>query len=402
MIPGSSGTPGDYAHSNSAVAAGLPPLGQFEYQAEVARLVSAASGRGADGNRTRTAGTGNRFTQAEIDALNSGVNTVLIDLENALVAEVFGEKLPLIGDGFQIAWENNTAAFRLLTQIRTAIVTGLSTFTGSPDYDPAAVATAIRNQLGSFDASTSVVSGTPGDQARIDFVTRRDYGSTNVPIAQDFGFPQLDFELLGTANVSTTASAQLNFAIGVDAEGFYLETAGSTFTFNTSTNGAGINTTARLAKLDHVVTNNPALMTTQTANFNILLKEPSGDGKLRVMELSSQDLLEATLTGNTRTALKLVSEMPNTVLFPRVGTDLTILWDFNNAVVDPDDDNSTFGSQPVLTLNNNRVLLDSFLNQFAGGVLGKSATSPSRCSRSSTCSARPSRCSATLDRARSR
>jgi Ca2+-binding RTX toxin-like protein len=371
MIPGSSGTPGDYAHSNSAVAAGLPPLGQFEYQAEVARLVSAASGRGADGNRTRTAGTGNRFTQAEIDALNSGVNTVLIDLENALVAEVFGEKLPLIGDGFQIAWENNTAAFRLLTQIRTAIVTGLSTFTGSPDYDPAAVATAIRNQLGSFDASTSVVSGTPGDQARIDFVTRRDYGSTNVPIAQDFGFPQLDFELLGTANVSTTASAQLNFAIGVDAEGFYLETAGSTFTFNTSTNGAGINTTARLAKLDHVVTNNPALMTTQTANFNILLKEPSGDGKLRVMELTSQDLLEATLTGNTRTALKLVSEMPNTVLFPRVGTDLTILWDFNNAAVDPDDDNSTFGSQPVLTLNNNRVLLDSFLNHFASGVLGK-------------------------------
>jgi Ca2+-binding RTX toxin-like protein len=267
---------------------------------------------------------------------------------------------------------NNAASFRHLGTMRTAIVNALNTFTGSADYDPAVVATAIRNQLVSFHVSTSVISGTPGDGARIDFVTRRDYSSANVPVALDFGFPSLDLERLGTADVSTAVSTQFNFAIGVDAEGFYLETAGSTFNFNTSTTGAGINTTARLAKLDHNVTDNAALPTTHTANFTILLKEPGGDGKLRVAELTGQpDLLDATVTGTTRTALKLVSEMPNTALFPRVGTDFTLLWDFNDAVVDPDDDNSTFGSQPVLTLNNNRVLLDSFLNQFAGGVLRK-------------------------------
>ena len=60
-------------------------------------------------------------------------------------------------------------------------------------------------------------------------------------------------------------------------------------------------------------------------------------------------------------------------MFPCVGTDLTIDWNFTAAVVDPDDDNSTFGSPPALTLNNNRVTLETFLRGFAlpaGTVLG--------------------------------
>jgi Ca2+-binding RTX toxin-like protein len=372
LIPGASGSIAGNPSMNACVAAGLTGFEGFKLGAAVARLVDATSARKPGEMPYRTQGTGNRFTQAEVDAMKAGVQAVFTDLESVLVAEVFGERLPLIGDGFAAAWGNNVAAFRHLGTMRAAIVNALGTFTGSADYDPAAVATAIRNQLVSFHASTTVASGTPDDGARIGFVTRRDYGSGNVPIAGDFGFPQLDFERLGAANVSTSASTQFDFAIGVDVDGFYLETAGSTFTFNTTTSGAGINTTARLAKLEHAVSNNAALPTAHTANFNILLKEPGGDGKLRVAELQPRpDLLDATVSGSTRTALKLVSEMPNSALFPRVGTDLTILWDFNNAVVDPEDDNSSFGSQPVLTLNNNRVLLDSFLNHFASGVLGK-------------------------------
>jgi Ca2+-binding RTX toxin-like protein len=370
MTAGYGLTDDGYEETNSAVSAGLPAPEWFRYQSELARLVVDTSR--AQSDPVRVQGAGNRFTQAEIDAMKAGVTAVFTDLENSLVDQVFGEQLPLVGDGFQVAWVNNVTSFRHLETMRTAITNALHTFTGSADYDPAVVATAIRNQLVSFDASTTVTSSTPGDQARIDFVSRRDYAVGNVPVAADFGFPALDMERAGTTDVSTTASVQFNFAIGVDAEGFYLETAGSNFTFNTTTSGAGINTIARLAKLDHNVTDNPANPTTQTLDFNIQLKEPSGDGKLRVGELQSQpDLLDATVSGTTRTALKLVSEMPNSVLFPRVGTDFTIQWDFENAVVDPDDDNLSFGSQPLLTLNNNRVLLDSFLNEFASGVLEK-------------------------------
>jgi Ca2+-binding RTX toxin-like protein len=365
------GPAGDvFENSNSAVTAGLPDPKWFQYQAEVSRLVAATSRSASDPISTQ--GAGNRFTQSEIDMLTTGVNQVFTDLENSLVDQVFGEQLPLVGDGFQVAHMNNVASFRHLGTMRAAITGALNTFTGSSDYDPAAVATAIRNQLVSFHASTSVTSGTPGEGARIDFVTRRDYGAANVPVAADFGFPNLDFERLVAANVSTSASAQFNFAIGVDAEGFYLETAGSTFTFNTITGGAGINTTARLAKLNHTVTDNAVLPTAHTANFNILLKEPGGDGKLRVSELLPQpDLLDATLTGNTRTALKLDSTTPTNVMFPRVGTDLTIDWNFTAAVVNPDDDNSAFGSQPVLTLDNNRVTLETFLRGFANNVLDR-------------------------------
>ncbi len=371
MIAGTGLTENGRDAVNDAVAAGLPSPQWFQYQVEVSRLVAATSRSPSDPIQTQ--GLGNRFTQAEIDILKTGINQVFIDLENALVDQVFGEQLPLIGYGFQTAWENNVASFRHLGTMRTTIFNALNTFTGSADYDPAAVATAIRNQLlVSFHASTTVTPGTPGDGVRIDLVTRRDYAAADVPVAADFGFPNLDFERLAATNASTSASTQFNFAIGVDAEGFYLETAGSTFTFNTTTSGAGINTTARLAKLNHTVTNNAALPTAHTANFNILLKEPGGDGKLRVAELgATPDLLDATVTGNTRTALKLDSTTPTNVMFPRVGTDLTLDWNFTAAVVDPDDDNSAFGSQPVLTLNNNRVTLETFLRGFANNVLDR-------------------------------
>lgn len=372
LIAGASGSEDGGAWANSCAAAGLPEFENFRFQAAVARLVAATSARGPGERAYRTLGTGNRFTQVEVEAMKAGVEATLIDLENALLGEVFGERLPLIGDGFAAAWVNQVPAFRHLTTMRTAITGALDTFTGSEDCDPVEVATAIRNQLASFHSSTAVTGSTPDDGARIDFLTRRDYAGASVPVAGDFGFPALDLERLGVADASTSVSTQFNFAIGIDAEGFYLETGGATFTFNTSTTAAGVNTAARLAKLRHQVTDNPATPSSITANFNILLKEPGGDGKLRVAELTSQaDLLDATVTGTTRTSLKLVSELPNSALLPRVGTDLTLLWDFENAVVDPDDDNSTFGSQPVLAFNNNRVLLDSFLNDFASGVLGK-------------------------------
>jgi hypothetical protein len=152
MIPGSFWMPagsGAYASkspagSTSAMAAGLPPANQLAYRAEVAkRIASARGGGGGSGggggggsSEVHTAGIDNRITQAEIDAMKAGVDFVFTDLENALVAVVFGEKLPLIGDGFQTAWINNTDSFRLLTEIRLAIVNGLNSFTGSPDYDP--------------------------------------------------------------------------------------------------------------------------------------------------------------------------------------------------------------------------------------------------------------------------
>lgn len=356
--------------SNSAIAAGLPAPDWFRYQAELARLVAATS-RAPSGS-VRVQGVGNRFTQAEIDALEAGVAAVFTELENSLVDQVFGEQLPLVGDGFQVAWTNNVASFRHLTTLRTNILTALNGFSGSADHDPAAVATAIRNALTGYHASTTVTASTPDDGAHIDFTTRRDYGFGNVPVAEDFGFPQLGMQRLTPANASTLASVLLNFAIGVDANGFYLRTQDSLFQFNTSTNGGLVNTTARIAKLEHAVINNPLSGVDITANFAIQLKEPGGDGKLRADELGSMhDLLDATLTGNTRTALKLDSKTPANVMFPSVGTDLTILWNFNNDTVDPDDDNTTFGSQPVLTLNNNRISLETFLRGFAKNVLDR-------------------------------
>ena len=368
----------DQPHSNLAMTAGLPEVRPYAHRVpELASLVTAAGP--AKDRSHRTAGAGGRITQGEIDAMKAGITAVLPEIENAVADQVFGEQLPLVGDGFQVAWVNSVASFRHLTTLRTAILGALDGFNGSADYDPAAVATAIRSALTGHHASTTVTASTPEDGARIDFTTRRDYAAANVPVADDFGFPRLAMQRLAPANATTSASVLLNFSIGVDATGFYLQTQDSLFQFNSSTSASSINTTARLAKLEHTVTHNPASPIGITANFAIQLKEPGGDGKLRVDEIGTMpDLVDATLTGNTRTALKLDANTPANVMFPRVGTDLEILWNFENAEVDPDDDNSTFGSKPVLTLNNNRIALESFLRGFAKNVLDQvnSVTAP--------------------------
>src|SRR5205085_2900988 len=62
----------------------------------------------------------------------------------------------------------------------------------------------------------------------------------------------------------------------------------------------------------------------------------------------------------------------------QLGTDLRINWNFNNATVDPADNNATFGFAPTVSFNNSTVDLSTFFHQFAAPVLGTigNVTSP--------------------------
>jgi hypothetical protein len=74
----------------------------------------------------------------------------------------------------------------------------------------------------------------------------------------------------------------------------------------------------------------------------------------------------------------LLSSLPSSALLPQVGTDLRLLWNFNAAPVDSTDNNFFFGNAPTLTLENNRINLDSFFNSFAERALDQidQATDP--------------------------
>ncbi|MEO7678403.1 MAG: calcium-binding protein, partial [Verrucomicrobiota bacterium] len=85
-----------------------------------------------------------------------------------------------------------------------------------------------------------------------------------------------------------------------------------------------------------------------------------------------------TVTGNTKLSFKLLSSLPGSAMLPQVGTDFKLLWNFTAQTVNPNDNNSIFGSVPTLTLENNRINLESFFKAFAGRALDQidQATDP--------------------------
>ncbi len=316
--------------------------------------------------------------------MESGMDLALAAIESNLAAQVFNETLPLVGNNFRQAWENNVAAFRFLTTMRTQIGIGLASFTGAADYDPATVASTVKNRLttnGGFPTSIVVAATTTGGEAQLAFTITRTYAATDVAIEPDIGLPNLTVRLGGAPVARTVVSPSMSFTMGTDGSGFYLQTTGATFQVNTTTTISALSVAGTFAGLPHAVTRNATNLTSVPANFAVLLKDPGNDGKLRSGELGGNpDLLDATVSGSTKVTLKVDSTFPSSAMVPRAGSDLQLLWNFASAVVDPGDNNATFGGQPDFLMDNNRVNLDSFMHSFASRTLDQieSATEPFR------------------------
>ena len=348
--------------------------------AGIAGIASFAPGPAPTSSFSPAGGNG-RITQAEVDTLEQGLEQALAALERNLVAEVFGETLLLVGDRFRVAWTNEVAAFRYLTTLRAAAVSGLATLTGQGDYAPSEVAAAITTKLAAagFAAGSQVVATTLADQAQLAFATADTFAAAEVPIAENFGLPNLDLQLTGNANARTTVSASFDFNVGVDGSGFYLNIAGAVLRFDSTTTINALNAAGRFARLPYTLTDNSGSRTSIPANFLVRLEDPNHGEKLRLDELSgTPDLISASVTGSAKLSLKLLSSVPPSAMFPQVGTDLSLAWALASAEVDPRDDNATFGGRPMLHLENNRVNLHSFFDGFAARVLRKidEATEP--------------------------
>ncbi len=320
-------------------------------------------------------GGGSRVTQAEVDALRTGLSQTLTALENSVVTEVFGETFPLVGNNIQVAWTNGLVNFRYLTKLRGAILSGLAGLTNAADYSPSQVSTPINSRLTSSNVlGSSVVVTTDNDQAQLTFVTADTFTAGSVPLEQNLGLPNLDFQFTGSPTGLTTANWTNHFKVGVDGAGFYLETAGSRLNIHTTTTIAALNAAGRFTVLPYSVTDNTASAATRTSiplNFNVSLVDPGG-GRIRPNQLSNGGaMIDATVTGSTKLALKLTSSVASSAMFPQVGTDLNLIWVFNAAPLDPRDNNATFGNRPNLSLDNNRINLESFFDNFAGRALAK-------------------------------
>jgi len=326
----------------------------------------------------RPAGANGQVTQAEVDALEAEVVPALTALEASLVEEVFSETLPLVGDRFAAVWDNNVAGFRFLERLRIAARDGLASLTGGGPFTPVQVQNAINSRLtnagGGFNTGSRVVVTTADDQVQLAFETVDTFTNVAVPIASDFGLPNLDLDLLAAANAATSGSLVCNFTMGLDASGFYLDAnAPQTLTFNTTTTvSASLNAPVRFAKLPYRLSDrSTAPRTSVTANYVLALRDPDGSGKIRSGEFGGfPDLLDGTVSGTAAFNFAMYSDLPAGVAMPRLYTDLTLAWNYSDPqTLDSGDDNESFGHAPQLSLRNNYIHINSFLSSFARGVL---------------------------------
>ena len=94
-----------------------------------------------------TAGEGGLVTQAEVASLIGGLESSLTAVENALISEVFGENMPLLGNKLSQVANQALPALHQVTGLKTAVKNGLAALSGSATYTKAQVEQAITNAL---------------------------------------------------------------------------------------------------------------------------------------------------------------------------------------------------------------------------------------------------------------
>ncbi|HEX2748888.1 MAG TPA: calcium-binding protein, partial [Verrucomicrobiales bacterium] len=324
-------------------------------------------------------GEGGLVTQAEVNALRAGLEQELDSLQAKLVAEVFGDSLPLLGSTLLPLAQQQVPQLNYLAGLKTALAGALNTLTGSATYTETQVENAVRSALTtagiSFGPSSGVnVDASNATDLKLFINSSKTFPALTSGLDGGLGLPGLGLESDG--NASTVFNYTLNFSVGVDSSGFYLNTANnaSALTLGFTTTLPGLNATANLSKIrfhltDESGTDGDSVPPTQFAGtFTIDLLDPSGaDNRLRISELSG-DLLNATLSGSAAINLNLASDL-GSARFPAISADLNFAWSFSTATVTPNDFNETFGSVPTVAFRNITLDLGSFLTKFAKPIL---------------------------------
>lgn len=307
----------------------------------------------------------------QVSKLVAGFQQALAQIDANIVKQVFAESLPIVGNDLKASADGGALQLHYATRLGNAIVDGLKTLSVSSDSSAAQVESAIKTSLATagFTGVTVTADFSKASDLRLSFTTQRTSDTVSVSVENDLGLANLGLHTSGTAQVALNNT--FNFSAGLDGSGFYVATGpNTTFSIHADTKLSDLSASATMASIPFHAADNATNHTNFTGDFQLTLKDPGGDGKLRISELG-KDLVDATLNGNANIHLDLDSTLPATAAMPQIGTDLSVGWSFSNAAVDPADDNTEFGSVPEVRFNDNTLDLDSFFSNFAGSALNE-------------------------------
>jgi Ca2+-binding RTX toxin-like protein len=308
------------------------------------------------------------ITPEQVGQFVAGFQQALAQIDANIVAQVLAESLPIVGDNLRAAADGGALQLHYVARLGEAIVNGLQALSVSDNSTAAQIESAVDASLAAAGFSGVGVTADLSDASdiRLIFTTYRAGDTVSVPIESDLGLANLGLHASG--NAQTTFSDTFNFTAGLDGGGYYVATEGATLGIHSDTRLPGFSVDATMASIPFRVADNASNHTGFLGDFQLMLKDPGGDGRLRAGELGG-DLVDATFSGNANIHLDLDSILPAAAAMPQIGTDLGINWQFSGAVVNPADDNTQFGGVPEVRFNNSTLNLGSFFNNFAGRAL---------------------------------
>ncbi|MEX0330765.1 MAG: LEPR-XLL domain-containing protein, partial [Puniceicoccaceae bacterium] len=320
-------------------------------------------------------------------SITSGWDAFLTFLETAVDEEVFGVKLPLVGDQLK-----DVAAF--ISDLR-----GVTDFLNDPTNADSKTQQELRRLLfeklgpddlnwlkdGNGDKAITIediVITQTADNLQIDMLLGQVLALSDLDVDFDLGLPGLGLDVDGKVQLELGFEFALSFGIN-KVRGFYFATdkelgpkkepgpdnepvpdRKNELSISLKATIPQFNANGNLVFMEVNVTDRDTLV---GGDINIdLLDGGDGDGRLYLSELTnpSNKVVAANLDVNARVHLHLLTRFDSSARFPQIRTDLIIDWDFTGTEGGRDT-----SSVPTIQFDKVAVNAGTFINDLVGPIL---------------------------------
>ncbi|HEY7116284.1 MAG TPA: hypothetical protein VH475_06850, partial [Tepidisphaeraceae bacterium] len=322
-----------------------------------------------------------------VGGMVDGLDFLLKTLQDGMDGQVFGRKLPLIGDHLK-------DGARFIEDIREKAIEPLrNSLQEKPPADALkqALFTALgpsglgllgdNDGNGTIDLNDIGVTLDPSG-SQILFNTRLHKAATalDLPLGFDIGLPGLGLEVDG--GVAAKIGYDFHLAFGLSkTDGFFFVTDTKDGTgasipelkVDLDATTPGLSATGRLAILQLRATDSTTSPTHFGGSFSVDLTDPNGDGKLTAAELAANpplsSIVKAKLTANADVNLHLDASFGGGADFPSIQSDFALHWAFANAPMDSP--TQSFGGAPTVSFTNIKLDAGEFFSRFAKPILAQ-------------------------------
>ncbi len=308
------------------------------------------------------------LSPSDVQSLRGGFASFLANLQSQIKGEVFAESLPIIGQGLLTQANANDAALVKLQTLQTKVASNAklnSLAAHGGDAKELGDAFSLVLKDAGFTGDVVTVNG---GEVVLDFSNAETDGSFTVAASTDLALPGLGLDFTGPApQLTGNLAVDLNIKVGLSEGSFYVEpTATDAVALNVS---VGTSKTKGFTNVEATLNGMPyfvsAAKDTSMLSTSIGLTASAGaDGRLSGGELSGDLFTASVKSGAANPVMDVFTNMASDAKFPGVGATLNVEYDLSGGELNNNaDDNTGFGSAPVVHFENVGVRSGTFISK---------------------------------------